>query len=67
MTWKVINQRSGIICALAGTDAKMRPTHEETLLWEGDAATPGDAFAKAMVHDPRIEWGPHGYRLRKLP
>jgi hypothetical protein len=52
MFWKVIEQPSGHICALAAADAEGRPTVAERLIWEGDATDSGDALRKAYAHDP---------------
>lgn len=64
MKWKVVNQKGGTLCALAGNDARNRPGPEETLVWEGEAQNNSDAIREAgKVAD--IELGPYGFRLKK--
>ncbi len=55
MIWKVIEQYSGHICALAGTDAEGRPTSGERLIWAGTATDNGDALRKAHAQEPSFD------------
>ena len=63
MKWKIVEQRGGTLCALASGDARGRPGHGETLIWEGEATDNSDALLKAGKEVP-IELGPYGYRLK---
>lgn len=53
--WKVIEQKGGQLCALAGIDAQLRPVVGETLIWEGLAWDNRDALWRAAEQNPRVD------------
>ncbi len=55
MIWKVIEQESGHVCALAGADSLARPMPGERFIWQGEAVNNGDALRKAHVREPRFD------------
>ena len=65
MRWKVVEQKGGQIAVLGGHDARFRPTSEETLLWEGEAADNSDALFKA--HEVRPDIDMVGLKLKARP
>lgn len=59
MKWKIVEQRTGTVCYLAGHDARHRPGQGERLIVEVEARDNGEAAAIARRMG-LVKSGPYG-------
>lgn len=59
MRWKVVEQKGGTVCYLAGHDARFRPAADERLIVEVEAKDNGEASVIARKLG-LVKSGPYG-------